>query len=88
MSRHIRTTVRLPDELMKQAKRRAAALDVTLTSMIEEGLRIVLAAPAKRQRKPSLPPVSRAAGKVLVDLSDTSVLLEKLDRDLPFEKLR
>jgi len=88
MSRHIRTTVRLPDELMKQARRRAAILDITLTSMIEEGLRIVLATPAKRRRIPLLPRVSRAAGKVLVDLSDTSVLLEKLDRDLPFEKLR
>lgn len=88
MSRHIRTTVRLPDELVKQAKRQAAALDVTLTSMIEDGLRRVLATPAKERRKPLLPPVSRAAGKVLVDLSDSSTLLEKLDRHLPFEKLR
>jgi hypothetical protein len=88
MSRHIRTTVRLPDELMKQAKRRAAALDTTLTAMIEEGLRVILSVPAKKHKKAYLPRVSSARGKVLVDLSDTSALLDKLDKDTPFEKLR
>jgi hypothetical protein len=88
MSRHIRTTVRLPDELMKQAKRRAAALDTTLTAMIEEGLRIVLSVAARKPGKGRLPRVSSAKGKVLVDLSDTSALLDKLDKDIPFEKLR
>jgi hypothetical protein len=73
---------------MKQAKRRAAALDTTVTAMIEEGLRIVLSVPAKKHRKGRLPPVSTARGKVLVDLSDTSALLDKLDKDTSFEKLR
>jgi hypothetical protein len=73
---------------MKQAKRRAAALDVTLTSMIEDGLRLVLATPAKEQQRPLLPRVSRAAGKVLVYFSDSSALLEILDRQSSFEKLR
>ncbi|MBM3553138.1 MAG: hypothetical protein FJX45_15595 [Alphaproteobacteria bacterium] len=37
-----RTTVRLPDDLLRRARRKAAADDRTLTSMIEEGLRLVL----------------------------------------------
>ncbi|MGZ9409587.1 MAG: hypothetical protein ACXW3J_03030 [Methylocystis sp.] len=38
-----RTTVRLPDDLLRRARKKAAADDSTLTSMIEEGLRLVLA---------------------------------------------
>ncbi len=38
-----RTTVRLPDDLLRRARKKAAADDRTLTSMIEEGLRLVLA---------------------------------------------
>jgi hypothetical protein len=73
---------------MKQAKRRAAALDTTLTAMIEEGLRAVLSEPARDRKSVPMPKVSRTKGKVLVDLSDSSALLEKLDKGLPFEKLR
>jgi hypothetical protein len=56
-----RTTVRLPDELMTRAKRKATAEGRTLTSLIEEGLRRVLA--DKPQPKPPvMPPVSKATG--------------------------
>lgn len=49
----MRTTVRLDDELLAEAKRHAARTGRTLTSLIDEGLREVLArgerrAPAKR----------------------------------------
>ena len=49
----MRTTVRLDDELLAEAKRQAARTGRTLTSLIDEGLREVLArgarrAPAKR----------------------------------------
>jgi hypothetical protein len=45
MSRHMiqRTTVRLPEDLLKRAKRKAAAEGRTLTSLIEDGLRRVIA---------------------------------------------
>ena len=36
-----RTTVRLPEELLRRAKRKAAAEGRTLTALIEEGLRRV-----------------------------------------------
>lgn len=49
----MRTTVRLSDELLAEARRHAARTGRTLTSLIDEGLREVLArgerrAPAKR----------------------------------------
>ncbi len=67
----MRTTVRLRPELLKKARERAAADGRTLTSLIEEGLGVVLgqSRPA-RAHKVKLP-VSRARGGVLpgVDLT-------------------
>ena len=67
----MRTTVRLRAELLKKARERAAADGRTLTSLIEEGLGVVLeqARPA-RAHKVKLP-VSRARGGLLpgVDLT-------------------
>ena len=65
MSRHMteRTTVRLPEDLLTRAKRKAAAEGRTLTSLIEDGLRLVTAEnrkPAKEKRV--LPPISKATG--------------------------
>jgi len=77
----IRTTVRLPPELLRQAKRKAAAEGRTLTSLIEDGLRqVVNATPrTKRTRRVSLP-VSRATGGVMpgIDL-DNSAALQEMD---------
>ena len=58
-----RTTVRLPKDLLKRAKRKAAAEGRTLTSLITDGLQHVVSEPrrvAKRSR--ILPRVSRAKG--------------------------
>jgi hypothetical protein len=38
----MRTTVRLRDGLLKQARKYAAEHDTTLTSMLDQGLRLVL----------------------------------------------
>jgi hypothetical protein len=51
-----RTTVRLPDDLLRRARKKAAADDRTLTSMIEEGLRLVLAG-----ERPPTPATARYA---------------------------
>jgi hypothetical protein len=57
-----RTTVRLPSALLDQARKKAAADGRTLTSLIEEGLRTVVA-PAKRpDRRAVKLPVSSARG--------------------------
>lgn len=79
-----RTTVRLPDDLVRRAKRKAAAEGRSLTALIEDGLRRVLneRAPAgKRDR--ILPPVSSATGGLMpgIDLSETAALQELEDLD-------
>ncbi len=58
-----RTTVRLPPELLARAKRKAAAEGRTLTSLIEDGLRVVLAKtiPVSGPKR-ILPRVSKAKG--------------------------
>jgi hypothetical protein len=74
-----RTTVRLDDALLERAKREAARRGETLTSLIERGLRLVLARPQKRRRRPHVEiPVCRAGGGTLpgVDLDDSAALLD------------
>jgi hypothetical protein len=77
-----RTTVRLPEELMRRAKRRAASEGRTLTDLIEDGVRRVLnerTAPAKAKR--ILPRVSSATGGLMpgIDLNDSVALQEMED---------
>ena len=77
-----RTTVRLPRELISRAKRKAFAERRTLTSLIEEGLRLVVdesRKPAKAKR--ILPRYSDAVGGPMpgIDISDTSALQEMDD---------
>ena len=77
-----RTTVRLPQELLRRAKRKAAADGKTLTALIEDGLRSVLnerGAPVKAKR--ISPRVSTATGGLLpgVDLNDSAALQEADD---------
>jgi hypothetical protein len=76
-----RTTVRLPDDLIKRAKRKAAAEGRTLTSLIEDGLRLVIAEkPKAAKAKRSLPPVSKASGGVMPGIDLTSgAMLQEMD---------
>jgi len=79
-----RTTIRLPADLLDRAKRKAAADGRTLTSLIEDGLRLVIA--EKRGdagRKRVQPRISKARGGLMpgVDLTDLSALQEMEDLD-------
>jgi hypothetical protein len=76
----MRTTVRIRDDLLEQARKRAAEDGRTLTSMIEEGLALVLAPKARRREHVELP-VSKASGGVLprVDLNRCSTLEEVME---------
>jgi hypothetical protein len=48
----MRTTIDLPGPLLDNAKRRAAELDVTLSEVVQDGLRMILnARPAESKRK-------------------------------------
>ena len=83
MSRHMRTTVRLDDALLDQAKREAANRHETLTALIEQGLRLVLAQSRSSQsrRKRVVLPICRAGGGVLpgVDLNNNAGLLDLME---------
>jgi hypothetical protein len=72
-----RTTVRLPEQLIKRAKRKAAAEGRTLTALIEDGLRLVLSDGQKKAKR-VLPRVSKAKGGLLpgVDLTSFSAIQE------------
>jgi hypothetical protein len=79
----MRTTVRLDDALLEQAKREASQRRATLTALIEQGLRLVLAQSrsARERRRRVVLPVSRAAGGVLpgIDLNDSAALLDVME---------
>jgi hypothetical protein len=78
----MRTTVRLEDALINQAKREAERRGETLTALIEQGLRLVLAqSRTRRQREPVKLTVSEAGGGVLpgIDLNDNAALLDIME---------
>jgi hypothetical protein len=79
----MRTTLNLADGLVEQAKARAAASGRTLTSLVEEGLRLVLAQhdlPAVAQ---PLPAYGQPSGRILVDLANRDAVWVILDEDQP-----
>jgi len=78
----MRTTVRLQEALLERARAEAARRRVTLTSLIEQGLELVLRRPLKgAARNPISLPECRAGGGILpgVDLDDSRSLLDRLD---------
>ena len=82
MLRHMRTPVRLDEGLLEQARREAARRGVTLTALIEQGLRMALRRPRTPSRTERVRlPVSRATGGVLpgIDLNDSAGLLYRMD---------
>jgi hypothetical protein len=78
----LRTTIRLEDSLLEQAKREAARRGGTVTALIEEGLRVILAS-SKTPHEPRRVklPVCRAGGGTLpgIDLNDSSDLLDRME---------
>jgi hypothetical protein len=78
----MRTTVRLEEGLLRDAKAEASRRGETLTALIERGLRLLLAAGRARGRRARITlPVSRATGGIHpgVDLNDSSAVMDRLD---------
>jgi predicted transcriptional regulator len=75
-----RTTIRLPDDLMSRARKRAAEKGRTLTSLIEEGLKALLVEPKRATRKRIRLPISKASGGTLpgVDLNRSADLEDRM----------
>ena len=78
-----RTTIRLDPHLLRDAKKHAAATHRTLTAVIEDALREVLARSRAAQPPLDLPVSTRAGGPMPgVDLIKTAALVD------PWEKFR
>jgi hypothetical protein len=77
----MRTTIDLPDELLRQARTRAAEEGTTLTALITEGLRLRLGeTPTGRRRRRKLP-VSNVGGGLQpwIDPSSNASILDAAD---------
>jgi len=73
----MRTTIRLDDDLLLEIKQLAARSDRTLTSVIEDALREMLARQrkAKKRTPVRLPTVTGGGLQPGVDLDDSAALL-------------
>lgn len=79
----MRTTVRLSEELLRKAKKRAAAKGRTLTSLIEDGLKLVLADSDRPPRRARVQlPISKASGGTLpgIDLNRSADLEDRMNQ--------
>jgi len=81
----MKTTVEVPDDLYRRAKAEAALRGRKLRDLVEEGLRLVLEAPRKTRRKPSLAGLmKRARGMIdsgVPDLASNPEHLAGFGRD-------
>jgi hypothetical protein len=77
----MRTTIRLNDDLLKRAKKRAADEGRTLTSLVEDALVLILSKARSSRRKRIELPVSKATGGVLpgIDLNRSGDLEEVMN---------
>jgi hypothetical protein len=67
----LKTTVEMPDDLYRQAKAVAALRGRKFKELVEEGLRLVIAAPRESRRRPGLRTLMRRAhGMVDSGISD------------------
>lgn len=86
----MRTTIRLNDDLLKDAKTLAARRGRTLTSLIEDGLReqVLRAEQAPARAEVGLPTWSGGRLRPGVDLDDNAATWDLLDEGVPLDKLR
>ena len=73
---HMKTTLIIPDTLMRELKRRAARRGETLSAVVAEALRRGLAEPAVGE----LPPLPvHPMGRPLVDVADRDALYRAME---------
>jgi len=76
----MRTTIRLDERLLAEAKQVAARTGRTLTAVIEDALRQALAAgKSGRQASAKIPTFGRGGLQPEVDLDDSAALLSLMD---------
>ena len=81
----MRTTIRLEDNLLKEAKVRAAEQGITLTQLIDESLRERLSARPQQQKVRPFRLRSYGKGGIRpgVNLDDNRAVRDLLDEDAP-----
>jgi hypothetical protein len=81
----MKTIVEIRDELYRRARSEAASRGRKLEDLIEEGLRLVLEAPRKRRKPPSLASLTKRARGIIdsgvPDLGSNSRHLADFGRD-------
>jgi hypothetical protein len=78
----MRTTIRLDDAFMAKVKREAVKRGETLTSLVERGLRLVLAQPARHIGRAIVRlPICQMGGGTLprVDIGNSADLLDQME---------
>jgi hypothetical protein len=77
----MRTTLRINDQLIAEARKFAAEKDQTLTAVIEDGLREMISRRRKPQRRSKLRLATFGAKGLQpgVDLDDTASLLDRME---------
>lgn len=77
----MRTTIRLPDELLREAKKAAADSGMSLTQLIEEAVRTMLTRRLETKDRPRVRLVTFSGEGVQpgVDLDDSAALLDRMD---------
>jgi hypothetical protein len=83
MSRRMRTTIRLDEHLLAEARQRAARSGRTLTAVIEEALRESFSRREERRelRQVELPAWGQGWVRPGVDLDDSASLLDLMERE-------
>ncbi len=85
----MRTTVALPEQLLKMARRSARARGLTLGGLVEAALRRELARPTGPTSSPEVPVFRGGTGvRPGIDVTSNRALLEALDENSRLEQLR
>ena len=72
---HMKTTLNIPDPVMQRLREEAARRGTTMSSLVEAGLRLILAESGDHSSDKELPPLPRwHGGRPLVDITDREAL--------------
>ncbi len=79
----MKTTLNIDDSVMQRLREEAARRGITMSALVEAGLRRVLAEPASSEASPTeLPPLpSWNGGEELVDISDRDALYRAMEEE-------
>lgn len=77
---HMKTTLVIPDPLMRRLKREAARQRTTISALVERALRLLLDEEARATAEPPPLPVF-SGGRPHVDVANREALYEAMERD-------